>query len=146
MSILENPLFDLIINTDGGSRNNPGHSGIGAVLKDPSSGKTIHKLKKYIGITTNNCAEYIAVLESIRASRGLNAKKIKILSDSELLVKQMHGEYKIKDEKLKKLHFEIRNISKDFEMVVYEHISRKLNKEADFLVNQAIDEYLSLKS
>ena len=145
LHLFGNPEFDLIIYTDGGARNNPGHAGIGAILQDPATGKTLIKIKKYIGKTTNNCAEYIAVLESLKEAIKLNVKNVNILSDSELLVKQMQGIYKIKDEKLKKLNSEIKTLSEYFETTAYKHIRRKENSEADNLVNQAINEFLKEK-
>jgi len=133
--------FDYVINTDGGARNNPGPGGIGFVIRDFKSGKIIQQFKKYIGRTTNNCAEYIAVLEGLLFARGMGVKRVKIRSDSELLVKQMQGLYRVKDEKLKKYYQEIKRISGDFEIIHYEHVRRTANKEADKLVNEAIDEY-----
>jgi ribonuclease HI len=136
--------FDFVVNTDGGARNNPGPAGIGAVFKNPSTGKIAYKIKKFIGNTTNNCAEYVAVLESLKLAKQLKAKRIKIRSDSELLVRQMQGRYQVKDEKLKMLHTRVKNISKEFELISYEHVRREENKEADSLVNQAINEKLKI--
>ena len=143
MNLFKNPTFDLEIYTDGGARHNPGPAGIGAVFKDPASGKIIFKLKQFIGTTTNNCAEYKAVIASLVVVKKFKAKKIKILSDSELLVKQMQGLYKVKDEKLKKLHLELKNISRDFEIIFFEHINRENNNEADLLVNEASEEFFN---
>jgi len=134
--------YDLIVHTDGGARKNPGPGAIGAVFKDPVSGKIIRTTKKYIGVTTNNRAEYIAVIESLRVAKELKAKRLKILTDSELLVKQMKGAYKTKNETLKKLHDKIETLSKEFEVIAYEHIKREENSSADALVNQAIDAHL----
>jgi ribonuclease HI len=138
---------DLIIQTDGGARNNPGHAGIGAVFINPATGDNIRLLSKYIGKTTNNIAEYVAMIESLRTAKSMSFKKLKIQSDSELVVKQMKGEYKVKDDNLKILHQEVKKLVKEFDFVIFEHIRREKNKEADSLVNESIDTYLNeLKS
>lgn len=125
--------------TDGGSRSNPGHAAIGIVIKDESG--EVFEIAKYIGIKTNNVAEYTAVRESL----FLIAKKYKSVSakfyiDSELIVKQLNGEYKVKDSNLKKIYFEIKekttNLGGSFK---FTHVRREENKRADALVNKALD-------
>ncbi|MDD3156159.1 MAG: ribonuclease HI family protein [Candidatus Pacebacteria bacterium] len=126
--------------TDGGSRNNPGNAGVGVVINDL-------KFKKYIGIKTNNEAEYEAVifaLEKLKENfelEELNNSKIIFHLDSELVCKQINREYKIKDEKLGKLFLKIYNLKFDLANIEFVHVRREFNKEADKLVNEALDEY-----
>ena len=130
-----------IIYTDGGSRGNPGPSAIGAVVG----------LKEYgeqIGRTTNNVAEYSAVIFALKKAKQLLTKKkaehidVELRTDSELLVKQLKGEYKIKDRDLQPLFIEIWNLKQDFKSVTFTHITRDKNKKADSLVNKALDTLL----
>jgi ribonuclease HI len=134
----------LIINTDGGSRGNPGPSGIGVVIRD-EKGLVISEYKKYIGETTNNQAEYRALILGLsEASKILNLKSetlnLEVRMDSELIVRQMQGRYKIKDSGLKILAAEVLKLCKNFADVTFHHIPRAQNADADKLVNQAIDE------
>jgi len=131
----------IIIYTDGGSRGNPGNAAIGVYFDSPIN-------KSYgeaIGKTTNNVAEYSAVVFALKKAKALlggeKAEKaeITIRSDSELLVKQLNGEYKIKEENLVPLFIKIWNLKQDFKKVNFVHIPREKNKEADKLVNQALD-------
>lgn len=129
----------IIAYTDGGSRGNPGESAIGVVV----GGK---KYAQYIGVATNNQAEYQAVifaLKKIKQITGKNGSKsadIEIRMDSELAVRQLGGQYKIQDKNLQDLFFEIWNLKPDFKSVLFAHIPREKNKIADSLVNQALDE------
>ncbi len=137
----------LIINTDGGARGNPGPAGIGVVIAD-EAGSIISKHKQYIGHATNNVAEYKAlILALIEAGKILNLKSeilnFEIRMDSELIVRQMQGRYKIKDSGLKILAGEVLVLIKKFHQVYFVHIPREQNKEADKLVNEALDEELS---
>jgi ribonuclease HI len=137
----------LIINTDGGARGNPGPAGIGVVIGD-ESGKVIGHYKQYIGEATNNVAEYKAlILALIEAGKILKLKSeilnLEIRMDSELIVRQMQGRYKIKDSGLKLLAEEVLSLIKNFPIVNFVHIPREQNKEADKLVNEAIDDYLA---
>jgi ribonuclease HI len=137
----------LIINTDGGARGNPGPAGIGVVIGD-ESGKVIGHYKQYIGEATNNVAEYKAlILALIEAGKILKLKSeilnLEIRMDSELIVRQMQGRYKIKDSGLKLLAEEVFRLIKNFPIVNFVHIPREQNKEADKLVNEAIDDYLA---
>lgn len=126
--------------TDGGSRNNPGHAAVGVVINDL-------KFKKYIGIRTNNEAEYegvILALEKLKENwslEELNNSEIVFNLDSELVCKQINREYKIKDMKLSKLFLKIYNLKADLENIRFQHVRREYNKEADKLVNEALDEY-----
>lgn len=128
----------LIIYTDGGARNNPGPAGIGAVLMDENK-KVIAEISEYIGLATNNQAEYKALLAAIRKAQELKAEEIEFYLDSELVVKQMNREYKVRDKDLAQIFLKIYNISLGFKKISFAHVPRELNKEADKLVNEAID-------
>ncbi len=125
--------------TDGASRGNPGESGIGIVLKD-EKGKTLSSVFGYIGKATNNIAEYTALITCLKVVRQQECKRLVIHSDSELLVRQMEGTYKIKEPRLKKLSQEARGLisGAGFECT-FRHITREYNREADKLANLAID-------
>jgi ribonuclease HI len=128
----------IILNTDGGARGNPGPSGIGVVLKD-ETGKLLKAQGEYIGIATNNEAEYKALILGLKLAQNLQALEILVRMDSELIVRQMQGVYKIKDEKLKKLAQEVFRLKSSFKNIVFVHVPREKNSEADALVNEAID-------
>ena len=140
----------LVINTDGGARGNPGPSGIGVVIRDENN-KIIGAHKQYIGEATNNVAEYKALILALeKAGEGLRAKgiglsetELEVLMDSELIVRQMQGRYKIKEPTLKLLAGEVLILIKNFKDVTFHHVPREQNKEADKLVNQAIDAALA---
>lgn len=130
------------IYTDGGARGNPGPAGIGAVIIDLDQGKegeTLATVSKYIGETTNNQAEYQAVISGLKEAVNIKAQEVEIISDSELLVKQCNGEYRVKDPDLAKLFMEVYNLQQNFKKVTFSHTLRSGNKEADHLVNGAID-------
>jgi ribonuclease HI len=129
----------LIIHTDGGARGNPGPAAVGAVLSD-SSGRIIKKIKKYIGTATNNQAEYQAVYQALQAAKQTEYKVLEFYLDSELVVRQLKQEYKIKNEELARIFIKIWNLLQNFSQVTFTHIPREKNKLADQLVNQAIDE------
>jgi len=135
----------IIIYTDGGSRGNPGKAGIGVVFCN-EMGQEIKKYGEYLGDNlTNNEAEYSAVIFALKKFKALFGKalaensEVEIRADSEFLVKQMNGEYKILDEKIQKLFIEVWNLKLDFKAVKFRHIAREKNKEADRLVNEALD-------
>ncbi|MEK7664865.1 MAG: ribonuclease HI family protein [Patescibacteria group bacterium] len=137
----------IIIYTDGGSRGNPGKAGIGVVFCN-EMGQEIKKYGEYLGDNlTNNEAEYSAVIFALKKFKALFGKKlaenseVEIRSDSEFLVKQINGEYKILDEKIQKLFIEVWNLKLDFQSVKFKHIAREKNKEADRLANEALDGY-----
>lgn len=127
----------LIIYTDGLSKGNPGIAAIGAVIKD-ERGKTLTTISQRIGVTTNNVAEYQALITALQKALKLGGKKIEIRSDSELMVKQLNGKYKIKSVALRPLYLEVGQLLGQFENVVIKHIPRELNTEADSLANQAV--------
>ena len=133
----------ITIYTDGGSRGNPGPSAIGVVIHKEN--QKIKTYSEFIGEATNNETEYQAVIFALKKTRLLFGKKkakemeIKVLMDSELAVKQLNHQYKIKEEKLQMLFIQVWNLILDFKEVNFEHIPREKNKEADKLVNEALD-------
>ena len=134
----------LIINTDGGARNNPGPAGIGVVFSD-EKGAIIAEYKKYIGEATNNVAEYRALILALEKAKDFNADEIECRLDSELVVKQLTGHYKCKEATLQVLNTQVHELA-FFKPISYIHVRREKNKEADKLVNEAIDEALGVKS
>lgn len=135
----------IIIYTDGGSRGNPGRASIGVVFCNEKE-QVIKKYGEYLEDNlTNNEAEYNAVIWALKKFKALFGKKlaekteVQIRSDSELLVKQLNGEYKVLDEKIQPLFLEIWNLKFDFQSVKFKVIPREKNKEADRLVNEALD-------
>lgn len=128
----------LIIHTDGGARGNPGPAAIGAVIQD-ESGKVLHEISEYIGETTNNQAEYRALLAALKKAQELSPSSVQCKLDSLLVVKQLNREYKVKDAGLAKVFVEIWNLAQSFPEITFVHIRREFNKEADRLVNEALD-------
>ena len=128
----------LIINTDGGARGNPGPAGAGVVIYDEQN-RIIGRHKKYVGEQTNNYAEYQALILALIEAAKLGAESLKVNMDSELIVRQMQGRYKIKEPTLKVLAQEVFKLMQKFKNVEFNHVFRESNKEADKLVNQAID-------
>jgi len=134
----------IIIYTDGGSRGNPGPSGIGVVITD-EKGIPVKKYSEHIGEKTNNEAEYEAVIFALgKLKQVFGKEKVKKMefefrSDSELVMRQLKGKYKIKEEKLFPLFIKIWNIKMDFGKIVFKEIPREKNKEADKLANEALD-------
>jgi ribonuclease HI len=123
---------------DGGARGNPGPAGVGVLILD-AVGKKIKDVSKYIGEATNNIAEYNALLYGLEEALILRADEIKINMDSELVAKQLNGEYRVKDTNLKPLFERAINMLKGFKSFEINHIDREKNKEADKLVNKAIN-------
>ncbi len=131
----------LIIYTDGGARGNPGPAGAGVIILNEQN-KIISRHKKYLGAQTNNVAEYRALILALEEASNLGAETLKINMDSELIVRQMQGRYKIKEPTLKILAQEVFKLMQKFKNVEFNHVFRESNKEADKQVNQAIDEAL----
>jgi len=131
--------MSIVIHTDGGARGNPGPAGAGVVIQD---GGTKHEVKKYLGRQTNNWAEYEALILALEEAKrlGLSGRSVEIRMDSELIVKQMSGEYRVKDANLKQKFMAVRELMTGFDDVCFVHVPRERNKEADRLVNDAIDE------
>lgn len=128
----------LIINIDGASAGNPGPSGIGVVISDGEN--IVKRLYKHIGETTNNLAEYIALIYALQEAVFIGAKEISIKTDSELLAKQISGEYKVKDKLIRIFYDLYLYIKQRFDKIEVKQIDRSLNKEADRLANKAIEE------
>ena len=126
-------------NIDGGSRGNPGPASYGVVIRDPR-GEIVAKLKKYIGRMTNNVAEYYGLIAALDYAQSHAIRALRIQSDSELLVKQMRGQYKVKSAELRPLHERARKMAQAFESFRIDHVFREQNREADALANEALDE------
>jgi len=126
-------------NIDGGSRGNPGPASYGVVIRDPR-GELVAKLKKYIGRMTNNVAEYYGLIAALDYAQSHGVRAIRIESDSELLVKQMRGLYKVKSAELQPLFERARKMSQAFDSFRIDHVYREQNREADALANEALDE------
>jgi ribonuclease HI len=125
--------------TDGASRGNPGESGIGIIVKDGSD-EVLFSLNAYIGTTTNNVAEYRALLTLLQKIAGVSCTHLVVHSDSELMVRQVNGQYKVKDRELKKYYHQvIATISSLPFTVELKHIPREENRDADKLANIGID-------
>lgn len=128
---------DIVIHTDGGARGNPGPAAIGAVLE--VEGTVIKKISHYIGETTNNQAEYQALHAALEAALAFGAKRVDVYADSELVVKQIRGEYKIKNKELGPWAVKIHSLINQIGRVTLTAIPREQNLQADALVNQALD-------
>jgi len=133
------PCKKMKIFTDGGSRGNPGPAGVGAVLLDGKNRK-ISEVSEYIGEATNNVAEYVAVICALQEALRLQGKEITLNLDSQLVARQLKGEYKVKDRNIKKFFVIARNLLRSFNGVNIKEIPREKNKEADKLVNTALDQ------
>ncbi len=132
-------MLNILIYTDGGSRGNPGPSGAGAVLYDKETNEVLAEISEYLGKQTNNVAEYTALLLALQKAKELEAERVHCRLDSELIVKQMSGEYRVKNEHLAKLFVQIWNLRQQFVDVTFEHVRREKNKVADQLANDAMD-------
>lgn len=131
---------ELVIYTDGGSRGNPGDAGIGAVIYDINKENILKEISQYIGIQTNNVAEYTALLKALEQATQMGARRVKLYLDSELIVKQIKGEYRVKNEGLIPIYNMVSALLKKFDAYEITHVRREFNKLADKLVNKAIDE------
>jgi ribonuclease HI len=128
-----------VANIDGASRGNPGPASYAVVLRDPS-GKIVLELAKNIGRETNNVAEYYALLAALDYATSHDIRGLRIRSDSELLVRQMQGRYKVKSADLKPLHERAAKLARQIQYFVIEHVRRELNSDADVLANIALDQ------
>lgn len=129
---------ELKLFTDGGARGNPGPAAIGIVIKDEKD-KIIKEYAEFIGAATNNQAEYKALIKGLELAREFKPSEILCFLDSELLVKQMRQEYRVKDQNLQPLFMKVWNLAVSLGKVKYYHIPRTLNKEADKLLNLELD-------
>jgi ribonuclease HI len=125
-------------NIDGGSRGNPGPASYGVVIRGPS-GEVVAELKKHIGRTTNNVAEYYGLIAALDYAESHGIRAVRIESDSELLVKQMRGLYKVKSPDLQPLFERARKMSQGFDFFRIDHVYREQNQDADRLANEALD-------
>ena len=132
----------LHIHIDGGCRGNPGDAGFGVYVADAAGGE-IASLYGFIGPATNNVAEYQALLHGLRYALGRGARRVKVFSDSELVVRQIGGAYKVKHPSMVPLHREARDLMRRFDEISVSHVRREQNKEADALANRALDEKAS---
>ena len=134
-------LTEVKLFTDGGSRGNPGPSALGYVVKDTSD-TIIKKGAQYLGITTNNQAEYQAVKAGLMACAQITNNTVGVYLDSQLVAHQMNGIYKIKNRELWPIHQSIKQLCEEnFKKVTFTHVPRELNKDADAMVNEALDAY-----
>ena len=129
----------LVAHVDGGARGNPGPAGYGAVLRTPD-GAVRAELSGFLGITTNNVAEYQGLLAALRWARDAGARELLVRADSELMVRQMLGKYKVRAPHLQPLHIEARRLASSLARFRIEHVPRAENKDADRLANKAMDE------
>jgi ribonuclease HI len=128
----------LVVNVDGGARGNPGPAAIAAVVSTPD-GEVIDRHGERIGNATNNVAEYRALLLGIERARELGATEVRLIGDSELIVRQVQGTYRVKQAHLRPLHQQVLEALKAFDRWRIEHVRRELNAAADMLVNEALD-------
>lgn len=132
----------LIVACDGASRGNPGPAGIGAQVTD-EQGTILGEVARGIGETTNNVAEYTAVIEGLALAAELGAKSVTLRSDSQLLINQLTGRYRVKSEHLQPLHRRARSLGAGFERISFEHVPREQNAAADALANLGVDRWLA---
>jgi ribonuclease HI len=128
----------LVVNVDGGARGNPGPAAIAAVVQD-GAGEVLQERGERIGRATNNVAEYKALLLGIGMAATLGASELELVGDSELVVKQVKGEYKVKDATMRALHAQVKAALRNFDSWTIRHVRREHNVEADRLVNEVLD-------
>jgi ribonuclease HI len=128
----------LTVNVDGGARGNPGPAAIGVVVRD-EGGAVLEELGETIGRATNNVAEYRALLRGVELAAAHGGTELDLVGDSELVVKQMKGQYKVKDANMRELNAEVKAALRPFESWSIRHVRRAENADADRLVNQALD-------
>ncbi len=129
--------------TDGASRSNPGPSALGAVAR--KDGELLFELSEYLGVNTNNYAEYMAAIRALEKLKedGFDKEKITVYADSKLLVEQASGRWKVKHPNIKPLFERLQDLLKGFKSVTFAHVPREQNKRADELANMALDQSLS---
>jgi ribonuclease HI len=128
----------LVVNVDGGARGNPGPAAVAAVVASPD-GELVEERSQSIGEATNNVAEYRALLLGIERARALGASEVELIGDSELVVRQVRGEYRVKDAGLRELHRRVREELGGFRRWSIRHVRREANERADRLVNERLD-------
>lgn len=132
----------MIVACDGASRGNPGPAGAGAQITD-EDGVVLAEIAEGLGEATNNVAEYTAVIRGLERAREIGASDVLLRSDSQLLINQLNGRYRVKTPHLQPLHARVRDLAAGFDSVEYEHVRRELNGEADRLANQGVDDWLA---
>ncbi len=141
---MEEAIKKVRIYTDGGSRGNPGPAACAAVIKRMEDGEekeNLGQVSEYLGKTTNNQAEYTAIIHGLQKAKALGAQEVEVVMDSELAVKQLNREYKVKDPGIAARFLEVWNIAQSFRRVTFRHIRREQNQEADALVNECLDNH-----
>jgi ribonuclease HI len=128
----------LTVNVDGGARGNPGEAATGVVVRD-GDGRVLEERAERIGHATNNVAEYRALLAGIELAAEHGASELELIGDSELIVRQVEGRYKVKDATMRELHTEVKRLLADFDSWSIRHVRRAENADADRLVNEALD-------
>ena len=132
----------LIVACDGAARGNPGPAGIGVVVSD-RDGRVLAEIAEGIGVATNNVAEYTAAIRGLEHAQALGASEVLLRSDSQLLVEQLAGRYKVRNPGLQPLYARVRSLVAGFDRVGYEHVPRERNAEADRLANDGVDAWLA---
>lgn len=128
----------LIIFSDGGARGNPGPAGTGAIIYNEDK-QVVAEVSNFLGVATNNQAEYQALISALQKAVSLGAVEVACYLDSELVVRQLNREYKVKNKELAPLFLQVYNLSLGFKKISFHHIPREQNKEADRLANEAMD-------
>ncbi|HEX7247639.1 MAG TPA: ribonuclease HI family protein [Actinomycetota bacterium] len=134
----------MIVACDGASRGNPGPAGAGAQLV-AADGTVLSEVAEGLGETTNNVAEYTAVIRGLERAHELGVRAVLLRSDSQLLINQLTGVYRVKTPHLQPLHRRVREIASRFDSIEYEHVRRERNTEADRLANEAVDAWLAAR-
>jgi len=130
----------ILIYTDGAARGNPGPAGLGAILRDAETGAVLAELARFLGVRTNNYAEWTAVEDALREALALGASQVDLRMDSELVARQISGRYRVKHPDLKPIHARVMEMLGQLGGYTVGHVPRELNKDADRLSNVAIDE------
>jgi len=136
--VTPHPRTGFTLRCDGGSRGNPGPAAYGFVLSD-ADGREVEARGEFIGVATNNVAEYRALIEGLRAAVEHGASPLEVIMDSELVIRQMTGQYKVKNAGLKPLHLEAKAVAAKLAKVTWGSVAREHNHRADALVNEALD-------
>ena len=134
----------MIVACDGASRGNPGPAGAGAQITD-ADGVVLAEVAEGLGAATNNVAEYTAVIRGLERALELGAASVLLRSDSQLLINQLTGRYRVKSPHLQPLHRRVRQLAAGFDSIEFEHVRRERNTEADRLANQGVDEWLAAR-
>ena len=130
----------ILIYTDGAARGNPGPAGLGALLRDAETGEVLAELARFLGVRTNNYAEWTAVEDALREALQLGATHVDLRMDSELVARQISGRYRVKHPDLRPIHASVMGMLAQLQGYTVGHVPRELNKDADRLSNVAIDE------